>query len=867
MVNGIMYSGTTKDKDNHMTPAMSMPPIVTDKEGMRICALAGCGTRFLPPTVRTRFCENHRGKEITGHAARNRMIAESYKKICNVCGDSFTATDKRQERCQACLTVDVVLSGSARGELRVNSRKVTAGGRVSGSDVPTMPTFIAVDGEGIGRGSKHKYVLLGVGDVQKQWPDGVTDITEIFSFLYDQFEDYPGATFVGFFLAYDFNMWLKLLPRDRARMLLTRAGRASRARRGDSSHQGPFPVEFRGWQFDILGKKRFKLRPKPCSCQSTACEHVKGVKWMFICDTGPYFESSLLSAIDPAQWHDPVVSDAEYELVKRGKERRDSATLDDDMRAYNRLENNILARLMSRYADGLARARVTLAPQQWFGPGQAAQYWMRVIGTLDKTTEAVRGLDKRKLGKVTFREHDTVKPAETYYDAMTASYYGGWFELTVHGIVPGSSYEYDLNSAYPWVMARLPCMCGTWTQGTGTPRGTLSHRWISVDAQKAADRTLRLCHVMVQGKDERLGPLPYRDKNGGVHRPRSVLGWYWQHEIDMARVAGLADKVTYYEWLEYAPCDHKPPLAQLSELYENRLSIGKNTSAGKAFKKVYNSAYGKLAQSEDGSVFGNPVYASLITSVCRTRILEAIATHPGKSDAVAMVATDGIYFTTSHTVIDAEIDAYLASYPDASEDERLGYWSRAVKTNLTLFKPGVYWDDAAREAIALGEAPRFKARGISARAFAHSVSEVDDTFRSWGTLPPQRDKWPAVTFTSGFAQTSVLQALEWSEGAKTDSEKNARYHRDAGRIKEQQELTQDSNPVHKRDTYHMEYDPDRGIFRSGVRLGHATSSESTPYQKRFGLDSEEPDIDDIWQDDVSPDGPVTLGFRQALGVG
>jgi len=73
--------------------------------------------------------------------------------------------------------------------------------------------------------------------------------------------------------------------------------------------------------------------------------------------------------------------------------------------------------------------------------------------------------------------------------------------------------------------------------------------------------------------------------------------------------------------------------------------------------------------------------------------------------------------------------------------------------------------------------------------------------------------------------------------------------------------------VHKRDTYHMEYDPDRGIFRSGVRLGHATSSESTPYQKRFGLDSEEPDIDDIWQDDVSPDGPVTLGFRQALGVG
>ena len=118
-----------------MTPAMSMPPVVTDKDGMRVCALVSCGTRFIPPTVRTRFCPDHRGyKNLSRDIARNRRVAESYKKICNVCGDSFTATDKRQERCQACLTIDVVTCGS--GGLRFDPRKVTAGGRISGQVPP-----------------------------------------------------------------------------------------------------------------------------------------------------------------------------------------------------------------------------------------------------------------------------------------------------------------------------------------------------------------------------------------------------------------------------------------------------------------------------------------------------------------------------------------------------------------------------------------------------------------------------------------------------------------------------------------------------------------------------------------------------------
>ena len=164
----------------------------------------------------------------------------------------------------------------------------------------------------------------------------------------------------------------------------------------------------------------------------------------------------------------------------------------------------------------------------------------------------------------------------------------------------------------------------------------------------------------------------------------------------------------YLSWLEYEPCDCKPPLRGLAGLYDARLRVGKDTPTGKAYKLIYNSMYGKLAQSVGNPKFANSIYASLITAGCRTMILNAIATHPGRADDVLMVATDGVYFRSRHN--------------DLAISNRLGGWSETRKENLTLFKPGVYWDDSARERIHLGKAPNFKSRGISARDFAIQLS-------------------------------------------------------------------------------------------------------------------------------------------------
>jgi hypothetical protein len=545
---------------------------------------------------------------------------------------------------------------------------------------------------------------------------------------------------------------------------------------------------------------------------------------MYINDAGPFFQASLLSVIDPKKWVTPIVTQAEYDTIAEGKSSRGTATLDDDMRRYNRLENEVGTRLLRALNSGFTNADIRLNKKQWFGPGQAAQAWMRIGGKLEITTAMVKRLPLK------------------LRDAIIATYYGGWFELACHGIISGITWEYDINSAYPAIASRMPCMCGQWRTGKGAP-GRLNHEWLT----NGKPSKLRICHVAVTGKSPHLGPLPYRDGDGSVYRPLHVKGWYWQHEIDAAKRAGLITDVTYYEWYEYMPCDHRAPLRGLAGLYQGRQQIGKDTPQGKAYKLVYNSCYGKLAQSLGDPVYANPVYASLITSGCRTMILDAIATHPDKARAVAMIATDGVYFMTRHPGLDGQIS------------EQMGDWSRDEKHDLTLFKPGVYWDARSRELINAGKAPRFKARGINAADFARSIGAVDNMFDSWAG---DDITWPTVTFRARFAQVSVLQALMWSEGTSPRERQEGKYRGLAGLVSSGKELTQDSRPGVKRDPLSLAYDTAAGAWRTQPWT-HAGWPESTPYDRRFGSDGEQ----SAWDEYATPEGSVMMGFREALYAG
>lgn len=627
--------------------------------------------------------------------------------------------------------------------------------------------------------------------------------TDIFEFLYFHFE--KDTAYVGFFLGYDFTQWFKSLPENRAWYLLSNEGQ--RKRRHRRMHLPPHPVECQGWQFDILAHKRLRLRRKLCNCDIVSCKCEKS-PWMYICDTGGFFQTAFLNVIDPKNWQNDFISQEIYERIKKGKDHRSDAVLDEQMVEYNRLENWALERVLETLNESFLTLGIKLPPAKWFGPGQAAQCWMK--------------------SRAPTRHEIIERVPEWFLEACRKSYFGGWFEIMAHGIIPGKSHEYDINSAYPYIIASLPCLLhGIYERGKRKPK---------FDLEQTPYCLVRACVETTGDNRSFIGSMLHRDKRGRISRPIKTEGWFWRDELESAIKAGCVGKVKYHEWVSYLPCKCKLPMRGIFDLYELRRAVGKDSPLGKACKLVYNSMYGKFAQSVGEPLYANAFYASRITSGCRRMILDAIASHHKKSKAVLMVATDAVYFTEPH--------------PNLRESKNLGDWEHKEKDNLTLFKPGVYWDDKAREEIKRGEHPNFKARGISAKDFASSIIEVDTKFDGWFDKDRIEflDEWPSVKYVPQFSMTTALQALiqhDWSL---------------AGMVFDDKEMEQNSWPGEKR-VPKAYLDCEYGFFRSMPR--NVEDYVSTEYKKMFGMD-------DPWSEEsmqefgITPDEFPASGFFRVL---
>lgn len=560
--------------------------------------------------------------------------------------------------------------------------------RMRKSRAEHIPEFIGVDSEGIGKGKNHRAVLIGVGEQQHMARDLRRGLqwAETFEFLYSCYEQKPHAAYVGFYLSYDFNSWLHSLPFEKARLLLTKAGQASRKMVNQGAKRRQFyPVRVDGWEVDTLGMKRLSIRPRVCQCaeQRVKCEHTQKA-WMHICDSGPFFQMPFAAVTHPDLWKDdpggPVCTPQEWQKLFAGKNRRSYAKLDRKMMEYNALENILLARVLTRLATGFARIGIRLAKDEWYGPGSSARKWL----------QSHKAIKRRDLNDLM---------PDWFTDACMKSYFGGWFEIFSHGLILGESWNYDINNAYPYATTKLPHLCGecSYSRGTGPYKG--HGKYVLVQAT-------------VRAKGNRIGPLPYRDSKGNILRPSATRGWYWLGELDAANRAGLVNKskTVIHEWVEFTPCDHPAPFTEIEDLYYERLRVGKNSAAGLSIKLTNNSLYGKFAQSTGAAPYNNWLYASYITSHCRTQILDAIATHPRRSDAVLMVATDGICFDSPH--------------PTLPISTKLGEWEEKAYHDLCLFKPGVYWHREGKEALL-----KVKSRGVPKKEFQEGIESVEYMFR------------------------------------------------------------------------------------------------------------------------------------------
>lgn len=760
------------------------------------------------------------------------VIVMGYVRACVGCGSEFETDLFRRTTCDVC----------RRGKNPARTaRRATHNVR-----------FIGVDGESVNHpDGSHEYVMLSVGD-QTLFRDGeVLHFTEIMDFLWRYHLALPQAVMVGFFLGYDFTQWERLLPEEVARSLITTAGIAART---SANPKNPYPdcVVYDGWEFDTLNNRRWKMRPhkhvrsafsdvcrnRTCGYmfdlsdevtlrpgeESWTCPDEPGsysehdVTWrsftslvekppsdyLYICDTGSFWQTSFLNVINPSGWSEPVCSEDEYAVVRQGKSARDvvvprgDTSYFEDMARYNRLENDILARVTSRLNHGFVSGDISirLAKNDWYGPGRAAQQWMNMLS-----------------------ERTSIKAVDVYptmpewaVEACRASYYGGWFEIPMHGHV-GTVYEYDINSAYPDIISRLPCLLhGSWSRGTGD----------------VPDGPYVLVYADVNGSNPYLGAMPHRDGSGRISRPHHVKGWYWLDEIRAGIRAGLVDSVEIEQWVAYLACNCPPPFDPpdigITRMYDLRMQVGKDSPQGKGLKLVYNSAYGKTAQSVGNPKFGNPFYASRITSGTRTTILSAIAGHPFGAQAVAMVATDGVYFTSPQ--------------PHLTLGKSLGTWESKTKSGMTLLMPGVYWDDKARAALETDSPVPVRSRGVSGKDIAKVLRLLDT---EWSLMrlrmgpdfakDSSPEVWPSVDIPVGFSVVSAKSALhrgKWAT-AGTVGRCVCKHHPEPGC---RSGKTLSGHPGGKRvPSPYL----DGSIIRTPV-YDQMGAVESTPYDKSFGYE-------------------------------
>jgi hypothetical protein len=509
--------------------------------------------------------------------------------------------------------------------------------------------FVGCDGEGAGVDDKGRqnYLLFRIGE-RELFRDGERLTTEeLLDFICDA---EANAILVGFALGYDVTMILRDLPPQQQQRLFE-------PKQFGEGHS-PY-VWFGNFDIDYLPRNYLKVRrvKRHIIDGREVRVPVKG-STRTIYETFGFFQKSFLKVIQEFD----VGSIEERQLIAENKARRgDFVEMSEEERRYCALECRMLAELMEKLRDYCEAAEIR--PQSWSGAGKLAAAMHSKNKTIQRT------------------EADGLIPVGVR-DLANLAYYGGRFEITATGHIQQPVYEYDIRSAYPAAMLKLPCLeHGRWEQADGTTLDKLSDAELYVSAVSFKADNLK------PDQWGKLGGFPVRTKKGHLIWPLEGGGVYWSPEIQSAKRMGYKVKCKG-GWRFHAMCECKP-FAWVNDTYEYRRSIG-SSGPGYPIKLGINSLYGKLAQRKGNGRYHNMVWAGLITAHTRALLNDAICLAPG---SIVMLATDGIYS--------------LEKLP-LPIGESLGMWEHEALEDLFIVQPGLYWSASKRKK---------KSRGLSGKFF------------------------------------------------------------------------------------------------------------------------------------------------------
>jgi hypothetical protein len=541
--------------------------------------------------------------------------------------------------------------------------------------------FVAWDGEGVTRGDgSHDYIMLANSKRNRITSTTALKTAQIFEFLLRTSD--KGAINVIYGAGYDWNCWLADLNEKDLQKLYDEQ-----------------QIRWRGYRIKWRRGKVFEI--------------YSGNRGARFYDVVSFFQTAFVNACDSYLGADFVDRD----LIVKNKRLRSSFRLEDleEIATYNDAELVNLVTLMEEFRRRLHRAG--LKPSRWDSPGAVAVALMRREG---------------------IPHHKQFHP-DRIMPAVRNAYFGGRFEVLHFGHVDTKSYEYDLNSAYPWGLLKVPTLAGG------------SWRYVKGDA---GPQPYALYLIEYDGRDvmrpDRPQPLPRRHKDGTVTYPLHVRGWYWSPEYDTAKtyVELFGGKLKVMASWVFKPVSNVKPFAYVAVEYEKRQKLkAAGDGAHVGIKLALNSQYGKLAQqvgwsiNPDGTLRIPPYHqldwAGFVTSNCRAEVLRAGMQN---IDAVISWETDAL-FTSAPLTLD--------------EGKGLGQWEGEEFDSLTYLQSGMYF------ALQNGKVIE-KTRGVDKGSLTRAVV-LDAMNRGEHHVPAQLTRFN----TAGLAlQQSFAKWRRWETGPK-----------------------------------------------------------------------------------------------------
>lgn len=521
--------------------------------------------------------------------------------------------------------------------------------------------FAGVDGEGGNialegtEGLSHEYLLLRAGDHVLETGEPLSTM-ECLRFLADLPND---VIYVAFFFDYDVTMMLRDIEPPRLARLLD-----TDCRRIPGRPCSSFALDWGPFQLDYVPRKEFRVRRRKGRHPETG--KILWTTWTIINDCGSFFQTSFVKALTTWLGSEPGMDKVIAQIAEGKEQRAEFGHVTQDEREYNKLECILLARVMEMFREMCDR--VNIRPGKWQGPGNLVSAVMKR-----------EGMPRNSEIKLFDDQPDVVRMAND-------GYYGGRFEVSRFGEIPGPIYQYDINSAYANTYRLLPCLLhGRWIETKRLPVGGIYVGQV----QFSHKRGLNYC------------TLPLRGKNDGVLLfPEQGSGTYWSPELEVAKQYAELEWKGGYRYVPDCDCT---AFDWVYDIYRERKRMG-SQGTGKVLKLVLASTYGKLAQSVGCAPYSNPMWASLIVSNVRAVLISAALSVEGGKHVV-MLATDGIFTTKP-----------IPGLPLGTE---LGEWDLQEHENLFTVQSGIYFIP--------GKAP--KTRGTPQRRVLDHEQDFRDTWR------------------------------------------------------------------------------------------------------------------------------------------